>query len=409
MWMFDELTKNKIFYLNAFYLSCCQAIAMSMIILIIATGSEVGDVFGVSRMLSTLPVALATAGGAITMIPASYILAKFGRKKGFLFGAVLGLLSCLVLAIGILIRQYFVVLAGYAMLGCLISFSSYFRFAVTDGVNPVLVGRGVSIVLFGGITSSVLGSKASIIAASIDSGPEFIGAPIVMSVLLVCMFLLLCLYRDGGSDTRRSLKIAGFAKAITFPNFYRIVLIGSVGYSLMSLIMNAMPVSMKQYGFGMENISYIMGAHFFSMFAPSFFTGYLVDRFGAKRVIAFGMSCYLSCFLVALFDQGFYGFLTALILLGVGWNFTFLPATSMLTLCVPLEYRKEAEGINDTVINIVNVASSLLAGVFVVLFGWKGLASLAIFIVLVVVLVATFSGALFKRSHLVDNELYKEI
>ncbi len=368
---------------NVAILALCQGLAMSCTFVIVAIGDLIGAVYLAPDLVTTLPITALLLGNALTVIPASHVLSRLGRRAGFLIGGGVSLVGCAVLALGLMMGSRPPILLGCLLIGCLPGFASYFRFAATDGVPAGTVGRVSSLVLLGGLVSSYLGPEAGLLASGIDLGPPLIGAPIILAAFVIALIALLCFYRDERGLQRRNLSRKGFRHFITNRQFVAIALVGGASFSAMSLTMNATPLAMSLCGFNRAQSAGVIQGHIFAMFFPSLFTGFLIDRLGASRIAVIGFLCYPLASVTALTGLALGNFMISLALVGIGWNFSFVASTAMLVAAKPREGGGDVEAVNVTIVYTSSMLASFAAGALSAGMGWSAVWLLASLIVAV--------------------------
>ncbi len=275
---------------------------------------------------------------------------------------------------GIATPSFWLFWAGNLLLGLYQGFAMYYRFAAVDVASPAFRSRAISFVLAGGVLAAFLGPWNASAAWDLVAGVPSGGPYLVIALLALLAIGLLSRLRVPASgepqpgDTSRPMRaIAGQA------SFMVAVLAGAVGYAVMTLVMTATPLAMRAQGFEMGQVAFIMQWHVLGMFAPSFFTGSLVARFGVPRILLSGALLLTGAALVTNLGASLTHFWMALVLLGVGWNFLFVGGSALLSSVHSEAERGKVQGINDLMIFSLVAIGALLAGQLLHRLGWEAL------------------------------------
>ena len=279
------------------------------------------------------------------------------------------------------------VIAAFCI-GVYIAFMQQFRFAVAESVPADKVPRSLSIFMLAGIISALLGPEVGRRFSDLEGLPLYSGSFIGLAVLLSVSFLILLLsYRNitiefpASKEAERPL-----SEIIRQPNLILAVAAAAIAYSVMALVMTATPLSMHQMdGFSLEATTRVIQSHILAMYLPSFFSGALISRFGAFKIIKAGLVLMLACIGAGLNNPQFFHYLVALILLGVGWNFLFLGGTTLLTQCYYPAERFKVQAMNDFLVFGLQGLGSLSAGVLIAAAGWSGVMTFALPAILLLV------------------------
>ncbi|MEM7379223.1 MAG: MFS transporter, partial [Pseudomonadota bacterium] len=323
---------------TVFTLSVCQGLMTSTNALVVACAALVGVALADDPLLATLPAALKHIATMACAAPASFFMARWGRKRGFLLAAVLGILGGVIAYVGIVDRHFWLFCLGTALFGLHNGFGNFYRFAAVESVVADARNRAISYVLAGGIVAAFLGPNIAALTRESVAGAEFAGSFLVVAVTYVLIGLAVSTLRDGGTvsadNTQGGRRFAELWQAAAMR---LAVLSATVGFAMMVLLMTATPLAMQAAGFAFAEIAWVIQAHVVAMFLPSFFTGRLTDRFGVHRVIGAGAFIGLGGVVTALTGEGFWQYWMALVLLGVSWNFLYVGGTSLLTTCYAAE------------------------------------------------------------------------
>ncbi len=370
---------------NVLLLSVCQAMMNTGISLIIATAALVGYTLADDKSLATLPIALQLFAGMCATIPASLLMDRIGRRAGFQIGAVLGLCGAIVSTIAIVYENFFWFCFGAIPLGLFRGFAVYYRLAAVDNVTPEFKPRAISYVMAGGVVAAFLGPNLASISADWISGATFAGSYLALSSVYIISMLALAGIsvprKDTAVDFHKGRKLTTI---MTQPRFIVAAVGGMLGYSTMSLIMTATPLSMKNLALPFGDVALVIQWHVFAMFAPSFFTGNLINRFGVLKVMVWGVALNLLCIAANIYDQSLINIWIALFLLGVGWNFLFVSATTMLTDTYQLEERAKTQAANDFLVITMVTLAVFVAGPLEFYLGWVALNLFALPLILLI-------------------------
>ena len=372
---------------NVFLLACSQALLLVNSVTLITANSLVGFLIAPDKSLATLPQTAYVIGVAASTFPASMWMKRVGRRNGFMTGAAFGALGAALAAWGVSRASFALFCFAMLPLGVYNAFAQYYRFAAADAAPADWRAKAISYVLAGGLVGGILGPELSRHTRSYAQ-PEFVAtyaSLVVFAVLAVAVFAALRMPRaheEAGAAAARPLR-----EIARQPAFVVAVATGALSYAVMNLLMTATPLAMSFCGHPYDATAGVIAAHVVAMFAPSFFTGSLIRRFGVVHVMLAGMALLFACAGVALSGQQVTDFWWALVLLGVGWNFGYIGATTLLTETYRPAERAKAQGVNEFTVFGVQAISAFSSGVLVNAAGWNTLNFIAI------ALVAAASGA----------------
>ncbi len=358
---------------NVALLAVAQTLVQSAAVLAMTLGALVGASLAPDPGLATLPITAIVVGTAATTIPAALLMRRIGRRAGFLVGASIGIGSGLIAAYGIYSGEFAVFVAGYALLGVYQGFTNYYRFAASEAAAPDFRARALSWVIAGGVVAAILGPQLAYWPRDWFV-PSFLGsflAQAALGVLALCALAQLRMPRP--SVVRAGAPMRSGAELVRQPVFLVAMGGAAVSYAVMLLVMTATPVAMVGAGHHMGDAVHVIQWHVLGMFAPSFFTGGLIARFGAPRVMAAGFVLLTGHVAIALAGMEFLYFASALVLLGVGWNFAFVGGTALLTTAYREGEQARAQAINDFVVFGTVAVASLSSGWLYHQFGWQAL------------------------------------
>ncbi|MBO6603803.1 MULTISPECIES: MFS transporter [Paracoccaceae] len=349
---------------NVAVLVGAQAILGSQITMIFVVGGLAGLMIAPSPALATLPISLIVFGSMTTAPWLSAVMQRFGRKTGFFLGAVGGAIGSLIAATGLYLDSFPMFLVGSYFTGIYMSAQGFYRFAAADTASEAFRPKAISYVMAGGLISAIIGPQLVKVTNDLTVVP-FLGTyAVAMLINLAGMAMFLFLDLPPAPKPRPgAAAIRSRTALLKDPRIAVAVICAMVTYALMNLMMTSTPLAVVGCGFTTGNAADVVTAHVIAMFAPSFFTGHLIARFGATRIVAIGLLCLAAAGVVALTGVELYQFFGALVLLGIGWNFGFIGATAMLQAAHEPEERGRVQGMNDFLVFGCVTLASLSSGV----------------------------------------------
>jgi MFS family permease len=384
---------------TAFLLAICQACYLSASSIGVASSGLVGTELAPSLLLATLPYSLIATTNAAVTVPASFLMARLGRRAGFVLGALIGGLGGVVSAWAIFERDFLLFCLGNALWGAFQATAQYYRFAAADAAAPAFRSRAVSYVLAGGVAAALIGPEIATRSKDLFAPVLFAGSFLAISVLAICTILTLA-FLDIPVPSRAERTQAGgrpFGEIARQPIFIAAVANGVIGYAIMSFVMTASPIAAVGCGLSSGDAAGIIRFHLIGMYVPAFFTGALIARYGTTRIALTGTVLLLLCGIVALSGTSKPHFWLALALLGFGWNFMFVAGTTMLTQSYRPEERAKVQGLNEFLIAGSSALGSLASAGVYGGFGWDGL-NLAVMPFLLLCAAITLWYALTQRA-----------
>lgn len=342
--------------------------------LTMATSALVGVALAPAPTLATLPLGLAYLCIMMTMIPASLLMKHYGRRVGFALGGTAGLIGGSTSALGIYLGSFTLFCAGSALFGVANGFSQYYRLAAAEIVDESYKSRAISWVLAGGLVAAFIGpGTANLtrewIPQALFSASYATIALFCAGVIVIQLFIRIPMPTiEEKEGHKRPLRFV-----LTRPVFLVAVLCAMIAYGTMNLLMTATPLAMDHRDMAFADTAIVIQWHIVGMFAPSFFTGSLIHRFGVLKVMFIGALALLGCALVAFNGQMYAHFLVGLILLGIGWNFLYIGGTTLLTeVYLPAE-KGVIQGINEFMVFSATAFTALSSGYLHSTLGWEAL------------------------------------
>jgi len=372
---------------NVIQLALAQAVMMSVNSLMVTAAAIIGSHLATNKALATLPLALYFVAVMLTTIPASLLMGIIGRKRGFLFATLIGLCGATCGAIGIYQESFLLFCIGTIATGSYTGFGNYFRFAATEVAPKEKKNTAISYVLAGGVLAAIIGPNLANLSKDVFA-VTYLGIFISVIILyslnginFIYMRLPKPVVPDFRQTTRPMLQVAAQ------PAFIVAVASAAIGYSIMVLLMTATPLEMTLQHHEFSDVAFVIQWHVLGMFLPSFFTGHLINRFGAQRIILTGAVLMVFCIAVNFNGSSVSHFWASLLTLGVGWNFMFIGGTSMLTETYSSAESARAQAFNDFTVFSAAALSSFSAGALLYQWGWQ-LVNYAVVPLIVLILLA---------------------
>ena len=356
---------------NMAVLFAAQTLGAASPPVIVSLGGLVGQAYAPSPSLVTVPVSAYTIGVAAGTIPLAMLLNRLGRRPTYMIGSLVGMSAGLIAAAGIWAGQFLIFCLGTFIAGLYAAAVQSYRFAAMDGTPPEKRANALQWVLIGGLCAAVLGPQLTILFRDAFPGVPYAGAFIAQGVMALFAFPVLSalrlppVQRLDGSTGRPLGEIARLPR-------FRIALATSIAaYSMMNFMMTAGPVAMVICGFSPSEAALGIQWHVLGMFAPSFATGKLIKTFGERPVMILGLIIMAAGAGSGLSGIDLYNFWIALCLLGVGWNFAFFGATTMLASCHAPEEGPKVQALHDFSMFGVVAVGSVSSGALLSAAGWS--------------------------------------
>jgi MFS family permease len=337
------------------------------------------------KWLATMPIFLVHLAIMGTTVPASLLMARFGRRAGFSLGAAAGLLSGLIGCLALFVHSFPLLCLATVLQGMQAAFFWYFRLAAADVSEAAFRPKAISLVLAGGVLAGLLGPQTAKWAVDWLAPVTFAGIYLAMACFSIAIGGLVQLIRIPRLSTAERAAGGRPMAQIARQPAYRVALASSVfGYAVMTLTMSATPLAMLACGFGFTDSATVIQAHIVGMFLPSFLTGHLIQRFGVLRIIAAGGLISLGCAIVNLAGVGFANFLLANVLVGIGWNFAFVGGSSLLTTTYTPAERAKVQASHDFTVYGATATAAAVSGLLAAKAGWMVINLTAVPLMLVV-------------------------
>ena len=357
------------------YLTICQALLYINNTTLIAVNALTGLALAPVPWLATLPITTYIVGTALTTVPASLAMGRFGRRAGFMFGSAMGMIGTLMAAAAVFMHSFVLLTVATFVIGLYNAFAQYMRFAaadVADAYDKRLKERAIAWVLAGGLAGGIVGPEMSKLTRDILPtlwAGTYVGLTIVAALAcLVASRLHIPQPTQHASGVARPLR-----EIARQPAFIVAVGVAAISYGTMNLLMAATPLAMKVCGFGYPDAADIIKWHVIGMFGPGFFSGSLIKRYGSLPIMGVGCALMFGSIAAAHLGITFGHFWIALVLLGVGWNFMFVGATTLLTTTYSAAEKAKVQGVNDLAVWTTMITSSASAGALMSASGWTDL------------------------------------
>ena len=348
---------------NVTVLVIAQAFLGAQMPLIFTIGGLAGQSLASNICFATLPISMIVLGSMLSATPLSAIMQRYGRRVGFWMGTLGGALGAAICAYALYISSFPLFLFGSFFTGVYMSAQGFYRFAAADSASDAFRPKAISYVMAGGLASAIIGPQLFKVTTDAMVVP-FLGAylaVIAINVIGSALFIFVDMPKPE-APTADTPKGRTRWQLITTPRIAVAVICAMVSYALMNLVMTSTPLAVVGCGFTKGTAADVVTAHVLAMFIPSFFTGHLIARFGVEKIMGIGIAILGCAGIVALSGVALPNFFVALILLGIGWNFGFIGATSMLAGAHTVHERGRMQGLNDLLVFGGVFVASLASG-----------------------------------------------
>jgi MFS family permease len=358
---------------QVFLLASAQALFQTAAVMVMAVGGLAGTAIAANPQLATSPIAAMLFGTAVAMAPFAWLTMRSGRRVAFLIGTIFGVAGGLIAALGISLQSLALLSFGTFVVGIYAGSAQFYRFAAAEVSDNAFRSTAISLVLAGGVVAAIAGPEIARLGSDLLV-PAYAGSFLLLALTTAAAaVVLLGLHVPPLPAAEIGAKPRPIGAIMRQPT-YLIALFGAAtGLGVMILAMTATPIAMMEDGHDLTETSRVIQAHVLGMYVPSFFTGALIARFGVLPIMLGGVAFLLGHIATTLTGMGFTSFLTALVLLGIGWNFLYVGATTLLTDTYTPAERGTAQAANDLVIYAVGLLASLGAGAFLATLGWETL------------------------------------
>ncbi len=348
---------------NVAVLVAAQGLLGAQMPMIFTIGGLAGQSLAPNACFATLPISLIVLGSMLTATPISGFMQRFGRRAGFFVGAMGGATGAAIGAWGLITQSFALFLLGSLLTGIYMSAQGFYRFAAADTASDSFRPKAISYVMAGGLASAIIGPQLVKVTSESMVVP-FLGtylAVIAINLIGALLFVFLDIPKPPvpAHDAPRG---RSRMELLRDPTIAVAIICAMVSYALMNLVMTSTPLAVVGCGFGQASAADVVTAHVLAMFAPSFFTGHVIARFGTTKVVATGLVLLAAAGGIALQGVDLMNFFGALVLLGIGWNFGFIGATTMLAGAHAPHERGRVQGLNDAIVFGCVTLASLASG-----------------------------------------------
>ncbi|HUA51695.1 MAG TPA: MFS transporter [Candidatus Sulfotelmatobacter sp.] len=358
---------------NVLLLTLAQALAMTGTIINATTSALAGYALASDKSLATLAVALQFTATMLTTVPASMLMAKIGRRPAFMLGAASQLVGALAAAGALVVGQFSLFCLCGIFLGVANGFSIYYRFAAADTADETFRPKAISLVLAGGVAAALVGPEFARWSRDLLLPYTYAGTFVTLAAMALVNLAVLSRLDIPKPPPARFTGGRPLLAIAAQPLFLVAVATGMVAYGTMSLLMTATPLAMAACSWRFEDSAFVIQWHALGMFAPAFFTGHLIRRFGVLAIMRGGAAIVALCLAVDLSGVAVMNFWVGLALLGVGWNFMFVGATTLLTETYRPEERAKVQAINDFCVFSGSATAAFSAGALQFHVGWSAM------------------------------------
>ena len=360
---------------NVLRLAVAQALAGANASVIYATGAIIGNTLAPDPSWATVPISVFVVGMALGTLPAGWLARTYGRRAAFMAGGAAGLLAGLIAAAALLMQSFPMYCAATLCGGLYGAVVLSFRFAAADGASPAFRAKALSWVMASGVFAGVIGPQLVTLTMDLWAPNLFVVSYLAQAVVALLAMAVLSgvdLPRPARADAAAGRPLMGIVRQ---PRFIIAVLCGVVSYVLMNLVMTSAPLAMRMCGLPLAASNAALQWHIVAMYGPSFFTGSLIARFGAARVVAAGLLLTACAGAVGLSGITAAHFGAVLVLLGLGWNFGFVGASAMVLDCHRPEERTRVQSFNDFLVFGTMAVGSFSSGQLLTSLGWNAVVS----------------------------------
>jgi MFS family permease len=373
-------------YREILLLACCQALLLVNSAGLISMNGLIGYALADNKAFATLGATTYVLGSALATMPASLWMGRVGRRRGFMTGAAINVGGCAVAVLALWLRSFPLFCVATAIVGVYNAIGLQYRFAAAEVAAPAYRATAISLVLAGGIAGGLVGPETTRLGKDLFPVP-FLGSFLLLAGVAIVALLVQSQVRvPPPSAEERAGGGRPLAAILRQPVFVVAALSGALGYGLMNLLMTATPLAMSFCSHPYSAAAFVIEWHVVGMYAPGFVTGSLIRRFGTLKVILAGVALIAGCVAVALNGTTVAHFWAALVLLGIGWNFMYTGATTLLTESYRPAEKAKTQGANEFIVFTTMGISSFSSGALVSAAGWEAMNAAALPVLAVVAL-----------------------
>ncbi len=358
---------------NVAILASAQVLYLVGATILLTVNGLVGHMIADDKSLATLPVTTYVLGTLASTVPASLLMRRVGRRAGFQLGALFALMSASLAIFAIFERSFWLYCMATTLAGVYQAFAQYYRFAAADTASEAFKPKAISWVMAGGLVAAVVGPQLVILTKDIFAPVFYAGSFVASATTAVLAMFVLCFVdipRPSAQGTPGKQPRA-LGEILRQPKLRVAILTGMVSYGSMNFVMTATPLAMVGCNHSVESAAHAIQWHVFAMFAPSFVTGHLINRFGRERIVLTGLLLLASSGLAAMTGLALWQFNLAMVLLGLGWNFGYIGSTTMVTDCHRPEERNKIQAVNEFMVFGLVAVASFSSGKVLHIAGWN--------------------------------------
>ncbi len=355
-------------------LATSQALFQTASVLVMTVGGLAGSQIAGRAELATMPIAAMFLGTATATFPASIWMTRVGRRTGFITGALFGVAGGMSAALGIWLGSLALLAFGTFLVGTFQAFAQFYRFAASEVADDAFRPKAISFVLGGGVVAALAGPLLGRLGGPLLE-PAYVGSFLLLaltSMIAAGVLTGVRMPRVSGTSPHDD-KGRRWATIVSQPAYLVALFGAATGYGIMILAMTATPLAMVHHRHDLTTTATVIQLHVLGMFLPSFFTGSLIARFGVLKIMLAGVALFAGHVMLTLTGTAFGSFASALVMLGVGWNFLYIGGTTLLTTTYSAAEKGRAQATNDMTIFAVGLACSFSAGALHQAFGWQTL------------------------------------
>lgn len=374
--------------LPVFLIAVAQGLGMISAPLVIFAGGFLGVLLAPSPALATFPLAAMIVGTAFASMPAAMIMQKIGRRSGFVYATLVAILGSILAFFSIRQGNFWGLSFSISLLGMHMAFVQQFRFAALEWVKPEQAATTASIILLGGLFAAWFGPELAMLGKDLFNH-TFAGAFVLLAVCHSVLLLLLSVIPFVRNE-QSVVKIKGRSviALLSDKGMLAAVVCSAVAYGVMSLIMTATPVSMTQIEhYPLLETKTVIQSHILAMFLPSLFTPFILGFLATFSILLIGIAVFVVAITIALLDQSYWGYWSALVCLGLGWNLMFVGGTTLLAQSYAAHERFKAQAVNEMIVFGGQAIMALSAGWLIFNVGWFGLNLVAIPLLLLALII----------------------
>ena len=374
---------------NLFLLTASNVFGFTAANVTVFLSGIIGAQLSSIKSLSTLPPSIYIVGIAISTIFAAKVMSIIGRRLGFVLASIASTVASLMAAYSIILGNFFIFCFACFILGAGMAFIHQYRFAAAESVEKEQAPRAISILLLAGIVSAFIGISLANYTKNFIPNYLYAGSYLTLAFLTIMPAIFLSFFKEKSeaiSKQDKHISTRTYFQFISEPKFLQALTAASFAYVVMAFLMTATPISMHIiHEFSLDKLGIVMQFHVLAMFLPSLITGTLIKKYGFSKMMYLGVLFYVFTIITSFLDPSFISYLLGLIFLGIGWNFLFVTATSLLVTTYTPDEKFKAQGFNDLVVFSFTAISSLFAGILISMTSWKSVNLLCIpFLILII-------------------------